>query len=107
MPTTDMVYFQGMRARIHRQKTINPISTAVERLDAITGSMTTAAMISVRKKYFRLSSSVRIRASWSATTMIRLSLDNSEGWNVIPAMRTQRAAPLIVTTSGLPGIIVE
>ena len=86
---------------------ISPMSTAVDRFEAIIGSMTTAAMMSVRKKYLRLSSSVRIRASWSAMTMMRLSLANSDGWNVIPAMRTQRAAPLIVTTSGLPGIMVE
>ena len=71
------------------------------------GNITTPAMISVRKKYFFLSSSVRIRANWSATTMIRLSFANSEGWKVMPAIRTQRAAPLIVTTNGLPGIIVE
>ena len=63
MPTTDIVYCQGMRARIHRQKIIRPINTAVERFDAITGSITTPAIIRVRKKYFFLSSVVWIRAN--------------------------------------------
>ena len=92
---------------IQRQNTINPISTAVDRFDAMIGNITTAAMISVRKKYFCLSASLRMRASWSAMTMIKDNFANSEGWNVIPAIRTHREAPLIVTTSGLPGIIVE
>ena len=86
---------------------MSPMSTAVDRLDAMIGNITTAAMMRVRKKYFFLSSSVRMRASWSAMTMIRLSFANSDGWNVIPAMRTHRAAPLTVTVSGLPGIMVE
>ena len=107
IPTTDIVYCQGMRAKIHRQNIIRPINTAVERLDAITGSITTPEIRSVRRKYFFLSASVRIRANWSATTMIRLSLASSDGWKVMPARRTHRDAPLIVTTSGLPGIIVE
>jgi hypothetical protein len=83
------------------------MSMAVDRLDNRTGNAAILVMMSVRMKYFFLSSSVRMRANWSAMTMMSDSLVNSDGWKVKPAMRIHRAAPLRVTTSGLPGIKVE
>ena len=90
-------YLIRTRARKNNRKTIPPNNMAVDKLPTMISPQTTTVHASTIMKYFFWSCSVRIRLNKSLTTRIRVSLANSEGWNVIPKIRNQRFAPLIST----------